>query len=159
MNRFSGSETSLLKDSQWSVIDGEFCRVLDFIPLGLIRNGKVLNSDKSTPYASVTFECVKLPTRTTGFISHSVDFMNLWRAFKERTIQQNEEVIISWTRKHYKYKFLQYVSLFMPKLWVMICPRGAYELHTNPGYKPELKGEARWLASAPIVEWKPPLMA
>ena len=43
----------------------------------------------------------------------------------------------------------------MPKLTVMICSKGAYEIMTDSNYKPELTGEARFNAERPIVEWKP----
>jgi hypothetical protein len=35
------SEITLIKDREWSVIDGEFCRVLDFNPLGSVKDGKI----------------------------------------------------------------------------------------------------------------------
>jgi len=158
---FSSEEQSgitLLKDSQWSVIDGELCRVIDFTPLGLVKNGKVLALDKTTPYASITLECKKLPNKITGFICHKTDFMHLWIAFKERGIKQDEEVIIIWTKRNYKYKLYKIFSGFFPRLWVMICPKGAFELMVNPNYKPELQGEARWNATKPVVDWKPDVM-
>ena len=68
------SYNSLLNDSQWSVIDGEMCRVIDFTPIsGTFKNGQVSSLDKSNPYASVTLECKKLPPKTTGFITHKDD--------------------------------------------------------------------------------------
>jgi len=142
------------KDNQWSVIDGELCRVIDFVPLCSIKDGKVLALDKAAPYASVTIECKKLPEETTGFIFHKIDFVHLWNAYKERTIKDDEEVIIVWSKKHYKI-FAQIFSVFLPRLWVMICPKGAFELMVNPNHKPELMGEARWNAEKPIIEWKP----
>ncbi|NQU77355.1 hypothetical protein HQ544_01520 [Candidatus Falkowbacteria bacterium] len=153
------SEVTLLKDSQWSVIDGELCRVIDFVPWGLFKNGEVLALNKTTPYASVHLECKKLPgIKITGFIYHKMDFTHLWMAFKERTIKQGEEVLIIWSKRHYKNIFYKIFSAFMPKLWVMVCPKGAFELETNPGYRPELNGEARWNGSKPITDWKPEVM-
>ena len=151
------SKVPLLKDSQWSVIDGELCRVIDFTPLGLIKDGKVLALNKTTPYASITLECRKLPKKITGFICHKMDFMHLWSAFKERGIKQDEEVLIFWSKKHYK-KLYKIFSAFLPRLWVMVCPKGAFELEVDPGYKPELTGEARWNATKPITDWKPEVM-
>ncbi len=151
------ADQDLLKDSQWSVIDGEFCRVIDFIPMASIKEGKILAIDKTAPYASVVLECKKLPTKTKGSITHKVDFMNLWSAFKERGVKQDEEVLIFWTKKHFK-RVYKIFSAFLPRLWVMVCPRGAFELQTNPGYRPELKGEARWNAAKPIIDWKPGVM-
>jgi len=147
----------LLKDSQWSAIDGELCRVVDFFPIASVKGGKILAIGK-TPYASVVLECKKLPTKIKGFITHKVDFIHLWTAFKERTIKEDEEVIIIWSKKHYKNIIYKIFSTFMPKLWVMVCPKGAFELHTNSNFKPELTGKARWLASQPIAEWKPEVM-
>lgn len=52
-------------------------------------------------------------------------------------------------------------SLFsrsLPKLRVMICKKSSFEIHTNPEFKPELTGEARWLASQPIEDFKPGVM-
>ena len=46
----------------------------------------------------------------------------------------------------------------MPRLWVMVCPKRAYDLIIDPSCRPELTGEARWNAMKPIVEWKPPVM-
>ena len=147
----------LLKDSQWSTIDGEPCRVIDFIPMASIKEGKISAIDKKTPYASVVLESKKLPTETRGFIMHKVDFMHLWLAFKERGVKQDEEVLIFWTKKHYKgvYKI---VSAFLPRLWVMICKKDASELMTDPDSRPELQGKARFLAQRPIIDWKPEVM-
>ena len=146
----------LLKDSQWSVIDGEPCRVIDFAPMALIKEGKIL-ADKKTPYASIVLECKKSPTKITGFITHKVDFMHLWLAFKERGVKQDEEVLIFWSKMHYK-KLYKIFSAFWPRLWVMICKRGAFELITNPDSRPELYGEAWWNARKPIIDWKPEVM-
>jgi len=151
------SEKHLLKDSQWSATDGEVCRVIDFTPMASIKEGKIFATDKSTPYASVVLECKKLPPETKGFITHKVDFMHLWLAFKERGIGQDEEVLIFWTKKHYR-KIYKIFSAFLPRLWVMICPKGAFELQTNPDHRPELNGEARLKAMLPIIDWKPEFM-
>jgi len=52
------SEITLLKDSQWAKIEEEVCRVINFNPLALVKNGKIRRIDVM-PYASVTFECKK----------------------------------------------------------------------------------------------------
>jgi len=148
----------MLRDSDWSTIDGELCRVIDFMPMaGSVKNGKVVAFNISTPYASVSLECKKMSGTITGFVTHKMDFANLWEAFKERGISDNEEVIIVWLIKHYKniYKFS---SPFLPRMWVMICHKGAWEMMVNPNSRPDLTGEARARATIPIVEWKPEVM-
>lgn len=158
------SETILKKDSEWSVIDDEPCRVLEFIPTATIQNGKILAPNKKEPYAQVILECKKLPKMTKGLIFHRTDFRHLWGAFKERGVQWDEEVIILYGKEHLK-GYAKFFSAFMPRFWVMICKRGAYELMAeeverkkDTSWKPELSGEARWNAIKPIAEWKPKVM-
>lgn len=155
---YSESKTVLLKDKEWSQIDGEACRVSSFMPLGSVvdTDGKVRAMDMTTPYASITIECRKLGKNITGYITHKIDFRHLWAAFKERTAREDEEVIIIWTTKNYK-RFI-FASPMMPKLWVWVCPKGAFEIMTDNTYKPELSGEARWNAWKPIIDWKPDVM-
>jgi hypothetical protein len=147
----------MLKDSEWNVIDGEPCRVIDFTPMALVQNGEVVAPDITTPYASVTLECKKISNKVKGFVTHKVDFTNLWTAFKERGISDNEEVIIIWSIKHYKNVYKKFLY-FLPRMWVMICHKGAFEIMTDPNWKPELTGEARWNAEKPIVDWKSEVM-
>lgn len=153
------SEITLLKNSQWSIIDGEFCRVIDFVPMASIENGKIRALNRTTPYASLHLECYKLPgCKITGFITHKLDFIHLWKAFQERGVKSNEEVIIGWSIKHYKSWLYKILASMMPKLWVMIYHKGAYELMTNPNSRPDLRGEARAIAESPIIDWKPEMM-
>ena len=161
--RHSQSKIVLIKDSEWSAIDGEPCRVIYFGTLGsyIDTSEKVQSTDKTTPYAVVHIECKKLGKNITGYITHKMDFQHLWAAFKERTVKEDEEVIIFWTKKHYKvgsWVGRKLYSAFMPKLWVMVCPKGAFELTADSNYKPELTGEARWNAMKPITDWKPEVM-
>jgi len=156
----SESNIVLMKDREWSVIDGELCRATSFSTLGssINSNGKVYAMDKTTPYASITMECMKLGKNVTGYITHKEDFKHLWAAFKHRKVKENEEVIVIWTKKHYKHKLTKFLTPFMPRLWVMVYPKGAYELMVDSNYRPELWGEARWNAMKPITQWKPEVM-
>jgi len=150
------TEIVLLTDKQWSAVDGEICRVIDFTPMsGLVRDGQVSSLDKTTPYASVTLECKKLPSKTTGFIGHKIDFLHLWLAFKEKEQQHDREVLITWSKKHYKPNAKFVFKSFTPKLWVMLCHKGAFELLTNPDHKPNLEGLERWKVEGPVIEWGP----
>lgn len=145
------------KDNEWSVIDGEPCKVTEFSPTASIQNGKVLASNKTEPYASVILECKKIPNTIKGFICHKMDFEHLWMAFKQRGVRQNEEVIIFYSKKHLK-SYAKIFSAFMPRLWIMICVKGTFELITDQNSRPDLQGEARYLAEKPIIEWKPAVM-
>jgi len=150
-------EQTLLRDNDWSIVEDALCRVKGFSPMATIQHGKVLTLGRSAPYASVTLECKKLPHTINGFIAHKMDFLHLWAAFKERPLGEDEEVLIIWTKKHYK-GYAKILSAFIPRLRVMVCPKGAFQLETDPNFRPELKGEARWKATSPIVDWKPEVM-
>ena len=132
-------EPVLLKDRDWSLIDGELCLVSDFSPMmdSAVKDGKVISPEKGLPYAAITLECKKYPGKIKGFITHYIDFANLWAAFKERGIDEaNEEVLVYWSAKRYKHKWYQAISNFFlalqgstpfPKLIVMVCPKGRYD--------------------------------
>lgn len=151
------SKRILIRDSEWSLIDAVPCRVIDFTPLASVKNGKVLITSKAEPYASIAMECKRLSEIAEGFVTHKIDFIHLWEAFKERTVKQNEEVLVFWSKKHYKW-WAKIFSAFMPRLWVGIYPKGAFELITDSSCKPKLTGEARAEATLPIVDWKPEAM-
>jgi hypothetical protein len=150
-------ETILKKDSDWSAIEGDACKITNFSPSVSVQNGKVLTSNSTEPYASIIFECTKIPGTIKGFIFHKLDFQHLWEATKERGISDNEELIIFYNKKYLK-TYAKLFSAFMPRFWITICPKGAFELMKNPNYRPDLQGEARFLAKAPIVDWKPNVM-
>ena len=151
------TEIVLLRDKEWGRIDGEPCRVKVFNPLVKVEDGRVTSFSRVVPYASIEIECRQLPEVATGFITHRTDFLHLSSAFNERGVRSDEEVIVFWTRRHLKIH-ARLLSTFMPKLWVMVCPRDAFDVMTDPTFKPELTGTARWEAQAPIVEWKPAVM-
>jgi hypothetical protein len=78
-------------------------------------------------------------------------------AFNDREVKENEEVIIFYSKKHLK-SYAKLFSAIMPRLWVMICSIGVFELMINPKSRPDLQGEARFLAERPVAEWKPEVM-
>lgn len=151
------TEILLRNDNEWSVIDREVCRVKDFTPSARVEGGRVIALSKTDPYASVIIECRQLPADATGFITHRTDFLHLWAAFNERGIAEDEEVIVFWTKKGLK-AYARLLSMFMPRLWVMICRKGAFELMMDPDINPQLSGLAWLEATSALVEWKPDVM-
>jgi len=147
-------ELSLLTDREWSVIDGEACRVLEFIPYGCITEGRII-AGMTGPYASIILECKNIQGTITGYITHRIDFRHLWEVFEERTIQENEEVIIIWTKQHYKIKSLRYFRGF-PKLWVLVHRKGYLDFNADPKHwQPESgKRPSTFEMLTPIVSLK-----
>ena len=147
-------ELSLLTDKEWSVIEGEACRVLEFIPYGCITEGRIIASSIA-PYASVILESKNIQGMIKGHIMHKIDFRHLWEVFEERTIQDNEEVIIIWTKQHYKIKLLKYFKCF-PTLWVTVHRKGFLEFITDrENWQPESgKRPSTFEMLTPIVSLK-----
>lgn len=144
------------KDISWNDFDGRACRVVEFYPYGKVESDQI-KSVPNFPYASLLVEIENLNQKAILYITNKVDFVNLWKAYKERGINKNEEVLLFWSNKHYKI-WAKFFSVFMPKIWLMVCKNGAYELMINQNYEPKLKGEARALAIVPLAEWKPKVM-
>jgi len=150
------SEIYLLTDKQWSVIDGEVCRATNF-------SNALPDIGRFTAYGSIDMECKKLPNKMKGIICHKTDFTNLYKAFnntliKNESDKQPAEVIISWSKKRYKNFLFSFFSFFLPRMIVLICPKEAYEFITDPEYKKEIQGEARFLKERSIIEYKPDVM-
>jgi len=171
-------ENTFLKDNDWASIDGQLCLVTAFTPMAKVENGSVVAMKPGTPYASVRLRCEQSADDITGFISHKTDFAMLWAAFKQRTavpgtrvevhsseqlnpagLGENEEVWLVWTRKNYRTAVRLFGS-FLPRLVVMVSPKGAFELLSDRTgqIRPELKGEARAMATLPLVTWTPKVM-
>jgi hypothetical protein len=140
------SETTFRRDSEWSQIDQELCLVKSFDPSSSVdSNGRVISASKSEPYASITFECTGLSEQATGFITNRADFRNLWRAFKERGVADDEEVVVAWTKSTLK-PYARLFRVFMPGLAVMVCRKDSYRLMADPSFRPELTGIERFEA-------------
>lgn len=124
------SEIIFQKDREWNLIDGELCLVTDFYPIkdASVINGAIACYAPTNPYAVVKLECIKVQNEIKGIINHKMDFINLWAAFKESGINtEKHEVLIYWSRKRYKNKILKVFSSILPKMVVMICPKGTYK--------------------------------
>ena len=147
-------------EREWNEFDGETFRVLEFTPYSSIKNGKIHTDKLTEPYAHaiLTLERKKVQGTMKGYIWHKIDFRNLWKVFKERTVQENEEVIIIWTKQNYKVTWFRYFRGF-PKLWIAIFPKGHLEMLADPSLRPESmsskeKLEWHW----PIELFKPDVM-
>lgn len=158
------SKITLLKDKQWAKLDSELFKITDFIPMlgSKVKNGVVMSVDKTTPYASISIEFsrVNKDVELTGFITHKLDFANLWSAFKDREINDDtEEVLAYWTKRHYSNKAATLLSRVMPKLLIMVCPKGMYESIAGPfDWHTDNEGMAMVYALESINWWKPELM-
>jgi hypothetical protein len=138
---------SLLTDRDWAKIDGEWCLVIEFIPIAGMAEGQV-KPIEGAPYASVRFQ-TQTQGELTGFIGHKIDFAMLWAAFHKRAQVENtrlqlhpsvkdlsglsgslgddEQVWFIWTKKSYVGP-LRFLSLALPKLKVTVSRKGSSDL-------------------------------
>ncbi|MFA4981344.1 MAG: hypothetical protein WC592_02605 [Candidatus Omnitrophota bacterium] len=165
------SEPILLKDKEWSLIDGELCLVTEFFPMmgSSVKDGVVISPSTSAPYAKITIRCKKIPTEITAFITHSIDFANLWDAFRYReTHNKTDEILIYWSTKHYNSVIAKIISSVMltilggtslPKILIMLRPNGAYEKSGSDSRLPhDINANVFIYGSLPIKCWIPDIM-
>jgi len=148
----------LSKDSDWSEFEGLICRVKRFTPFATVENGRVVTTNRTMPYALVALECcekgVDRPPDAVGAIRHRLDFQRLWWAFVERDLGDDETVFVVWSKRNLK-ATARLFSPFMPRLAVTIFKTEAWKLLSESGYRPDLGGEAKFLAELPIHHWQP----
>lgn len=148
-------EGGLLRDEDWRPLDGEICRVIEFRPMaGRVEGTEVKSSSRSLPYAAIEIESPALAEPTTGFITHKLDFRNLWDAFNVRGVTAEEEVLVIWNKSHLR-RGTRWFARGMPGLVVWICRKPAFELINDPTFRPELGGLERHHAYSPVMEYKP----
>jgi hypothetical protein len=140
-------QSGLRRDKDWRSLDGEICRVNAFTPLDS-------HPVRGLPYASIEIDSPALAEPATGFVTHRVDFRHLWRAFNVRGVADDEEVIVVWNKSKLK-GVARLLSSTMPGLLVWVCPKHAYELMTDPSFRPELDGAERHRAASPLITWEP----
>ncbi|MBI2021917.1 hypothetical protein HYS93_03530 [Candidatus Daviesbacteria bacterium] len=144
------------RDIPLDMIDKEICRVIKFTPRAKVINDKVVANSKTEPYAFLTIETKKIPGQAELPVFHKDDFQNVYEAFNER--KEGQEILVVWSNNNYKNVVFRISRSILPKLIVWLCQKDAYQIMTDQRYKPELTGEARFLAERPIKEWKPEVM-
>lgn len=143
---------ALVTEKDWSAIDGEVWRVVEFTPLAKVENGKVIATNAALPYALVTLRSPLYP-EIVGGIGHKIDFLNLWTAFVDRGVSEGEEVNIAWTKSNLKWP-AKLFARFMPGLAVMICKAG-FNDHLND---PDCTSELSWQDQLPLVHLVPDVL-
>jgi len=132
------------KDIPFEKIDGHLLRLIDFIP-----------QEKSffNPYAFASVECTAFRGIATLPVFQRTGFKNLSDAWKLR--KGEEEILIFWSVRHYSSRVFKLFSAILPKLWIRVCPKDSYKIESDNSFKPNLQGEARFLATKVIKQWKP----
>lgn len=142
------------KGLPWNVIERKLCRVIEFNPFGSIKNQKVRKpTNKLFPYASIKVECEQLSPKVLILITQRIDFIHLWESFNGEKKAQEVEVLIDWSSKH-KSILGKIFSPFLPKLSIMVCPKGSFNKITSPDWKSRKDGEAAFKEIEPLVIWE-----
>ncbi len=124
-----------------------------------VKGQQVITTTRSAPYGSVEISCARLPNgiKMRGFITHKLDFLNVWQAFAEEDVKLGRrEVLAYWTKRHYANVVARLLSHSMPKFLVMTCRPGTFESCKN-GLDWPAKEEAIVLVHAleSTKWWKP----
>lgn len=81
------------------------------------------------------------------------------RTFAKHGLDSNEEVCFEVGRRYYKLWTMFIWNRMLPKLKVMVYPKGAYDLIYYSDFMPELSGYERYAAHCPLVMWTPAVMS
>lgn len=54
-------ETVLRRDSDWDLVEGQICKVLEFTPLATVEGGHVKSAGRTKPYAYVSCNAMRFP--------------------------------------------------------------------------------------------------
>ncbi|WP_432202028.1 hypothetical protein ACRAQ7_03715 [Erythrobacter sp. W53] len=152
-------DLTLLNDKDWSILADKACLVTQLIPFAEISEDGSLIAKKGQPYALVRLICKEtnnpVAGEFVGAITHKDDFKALWWAFHVRGIGGSETPLVTWSKKNLNW-FGRALSVFMPRLALVIMDTEAYRLRFEPGYRSDLKGRARWNAGGlPLLRIQP----
>jgi hypothetical protein len=145
------------EDIPWESIENQFCRVSHFTPLATVQSGKVKNVPTvPLPYGLLQVDLPKvtsfdLPERAILPISHKLDFLNLWRAIRDRGVSAEEEVLVVYYPKRTS-GLGRLLAGGLPKLIIQIYPKGTLEKIEALIRSHLRSGET---IPDPIAEWDP----
>ena len=138
------------KEIPWDSLKGEICRVKLLTSFANVEGNKVRSFSKANPYALLKVESPALKQEAVLPITHRPDFLSLWDIFKQRGVNETEEVIISYTA-FFKKGLRKLLNPIKPKLHFFVYPRG----HLEEAYDSSFKAQdvAAWFK--PIAKWHP----
>ncbi|QQG50327.1 MAG: hypothetical protein HZB70_01990 [Candidatus Berkelbacteria bacterium] len=154
----NSEEVVLLRDNEWSVIDSKLCIANELRPLGsTVENGEVISKVKDVPYATISLRCKGIDREISGFITNKMDFQHFWEAFQEKS--EGLEVLFYWTKTHYQNRLIQFGTAVMPKVVVILCPKGTFESVTEDfSLRPKEDARANVYGLTPTKFWIPPVI-
>jgi hypothetical protein len=88
------------------------------------------------------------------YLTHKEDFRQLWKAFNQRGVSEEEEVLVGDFASK-RGGFTRIFAPFLPRLYVWICRRGHLERLVNDDWG-GLTSEALAEAMIPLEMWEPP---
>jgi hypothetical protein len=143
------------RDVPLESVKGDFLRVLHFLPLARVEDGKIRGAGVSGAYASLTVEGPPLAKPSVLLVGQKIDFKNLWAVLVDRGIGQEEELLISYA-EYAERGLLKFISGGMPHLYLGIYPKGSLErINFLFGPQGPRGREAFEQFPRPIWEWKP----
>jgi hypothetical protein len=154
MSHSSYEHAVIGKDISWKEMSDSFLRIIKFTPLATVGGGEVQGAVSHLPYAIVEVECIELDQRFVILVTHKIDFLNLWKAYNQRGISEEEEVIVGDFASK-RTGFIRVFGAFLPRLFVWICRKGHLERLVNDNWG-DLYGEALAMAMLPLEMWEPP---
>ena len=116
------------KDIKWKEIEGHGFRVVQFLPLAHIENGKIKDFSKFMPYAYLFVDCPAFRRENTDILMpvlHRIGFSHFWELYNERGVTSGEEVIVSYIP--HKKGSRKLLGKILPHLLIEVRPKGSLD--------------------------------
>jgi len=119
----------------WKQVEGQFLRVRWCSFFASIEDGTI-KADPTGAYAALEVECPSLTDNAVIVVSSKDDFRHLWELYKERQVEDDEEVLLTCTPVDRKGSW-GLIRMLLPCLDIMVYPKGHLKEAYDPKFRPK----------------------
>lgn len=133
----------------WKQVEGHFLRVRWCRLFASIQDGTV-NPDPMGSHAALGVECPNISGEAYIVVSNEVDFRHLWELYTQRSVADDEEVLLCHVPVDEK-RLGKLIGALLPCLDIMVYPKGHLEQAYDPQFRP--RSWAAW--NQERARWRP----
>lgn len=166
MNRDKGTNNRLnqIKETQglfigmdikWQEVKGHAFRVKRFVQLAIIERGGIKVFSKFKPYAYLYVDCPAFQNEDMIMpVLHKKDFAHFWGLYRDKGVNPNEEVIVSYVPETKGLK--KYLGKNLPHLLIEVRAEGCLDkIYDLKGSESIDEISMASETASPIIAWDP----